>query len=351
MQGAPQLRHILLLFVIAAVFVVAPATALAQAKPIKYALVSATKGCRVTLNTKTGKLTFKTEKGHFGHFAVVVKHGKKKFAYRFTVTRPKVAAKPPVVTVIKSSGTSAPIIIIITVTVSPVAPGSGPTGPPSPGTPTTPPTLTPSPTKPTAAHPPVNLSPPVLTGTPVVGDTITLAYGTWSDSTSQTGTWYDCDAHGKHCSVDANQPSGDLYVVQRNDIGHSLLLAETATGPGGSRTVDSQPTGIVTPPPPPLLNSPPVLSGEAQVGQTLTLTVGVWGDSTSQDGIWMDCNAAGTVCTPIAGQPTAGFGESYVVQLSDIGQTILVVETATGKGGTSTVDSNQTAVVTGAPTP
>jgi hypothetical protein len=243
MQGATRLRLMLLPFAIAAVFVAVPATALARPKPTKYVLVRETKGCLVTLNDKTGKLTFKPEKGHFGRFTVVIKHGKKKITYRFTVTKSKVKSKPPVVTVIRPPGTSPPIIII-----EPTVPVVGPAGPPGRGTPTTPPTPTPSPTPPTAAHPPVNLSPPVLGGTPIVGDTITLTYGTWSDSTSQTGTWYDCNAQGTQCAVDASQPPGDLYVVQAGDVGHTLLLAETATGPGGKTTVDSKPTAVVVAP-------------------------------------------------------------------------------------------------------
>jgi len=347
MQGASMRSLTLVLLIVAAAFVAAPATALAKPEPVKYVLVSHTKGALVTLNTKTGKLTFKTEKGHFGHFAVVVRHGKRKFSYRFTVTRPKVKSRPPVVTVIKSSGTSSPIIII-TVTVEPVG---GPTGPPGPGTPTTPPTPTPSPTPPTSAHPPVNLSPPVLRGTPVVGDTITLTYGTWSDSTSQTGTWYHCNVQGKQCSVDANQPPGDLYVVQPGDVGHSLLLAETATGKGGTKTVDSAPTAIVTEPPPPLppalsLITPPVLTGTPIVGDTITLTYGTWKNSTSQTGTWYDCNSTGQDCSVDSYQPA---GDLYVVRPGDVGHSLVLAETATGPGGSTTIDSTQTAVVTNPP--
>ena len=339
MQGATKRVLTLLLPVIAAAFVAVPATALAKPKRVSYVLVRETKGCLVTLNDNTGKLTFKAEKGHFGHFTVVVRHGKKKITYRFTVTKPKVKSKPPVVTVIKPPGTSPPIIII-----EPTVPVVGPTGPPGPGTPTTPPTPTPSPTAPTAAHPPVNLSPPVLRGTPVVGDTITLTYGTWSDSKTQTGTWYDCDAQGKQCSVDASQPPGDLYVVQPGDLGHSLLLAETATGPGGKTTVDSAPTAVVTEPPPSLI-SPPVLSGTPVVGQTITLAYGTWKNSTSQTGTWYDCDGTGQDCSIDADQPA---GNVYVVQSGDVGHSLVLAETATGPGGRATADSQPTAVVTAA---
>jgi hypothetical protein len=232
MQGASMRSFTLVLLVFAATFA-APATALAKPNPAKYVLVSHTKGALVAVNAITGKLTFKPEPSHFGHFTVVLQHGTKKLTYRFTVTKPKGKSQHPIVTVKKPPGVSRVIIIIIR-----EPPGStGSTGVGSP--------------PPLTKAPPVNLSPPELRGNPVVGGLIMLTYGTWSGSTSQTGVYYDCDAQGQQCSVDSSQPAGDLYVVQSSDIGHSILLAETATGPGGTTTVDSTQTAVVPQPPAP----------------------------------------------------------------------------------------------------
>jgi hypothetical protein len=230
MQGVSKRRLTPLLLVMAAVFVAAPAAALAKPKPkpAKYVLVSHTKGAEVALNSITGKLTFKPEQGHFGHFTVVIKQGNKTMTFRFTVTKPKVATERPVVKVTKPPGSRTVVIVIV---------------PPLPDEPPPPVHVGPP--------PPVNLSPPELRGNPVVGGTITLTYGTWSGSTSQTGAYYDCDAQGQNCSVDPSQPAGDLYVVQPSDVGHSILLAETATGPGGRATVDSTQTAVVPQPPAP----------------------------------------------------------------------------------------------------
>jgi len=101
----------------------------------------------------------------------------------------------------------------------------------------------------------------------------------------------------------------------------------------------------------PSLITPPVLTGTAQQGLTLTLTVGTWKHSSSQDGIWMDCNRGGRWCRAIPGQSAGGLGESYTLAQSDVGHTILVLETATGPGGSRTVESAPTAVVTGLPAP
>jgi hypothetical protein len=96
--GVSTKRLGLLLLIVAAGFVAAPATVLAKPKPrrARYVLVSHTKGCSVTVNPKTGKLRFKANKGHYGKFTVVVKHGKKTTVYHFTVKKPKLSNPVPV---------------------------------------------------------------------------------------------------------------------------------------------------------------------------------------------------------------------------------------------------------------
>jgi hypothetical protein len=152
MQGASTRLLTLVVLVLAAAFVAPPAPALAKQKPVTYVLVSHTKGCLVTLNVKTGRLTFLAEKGHYGKFTVVVRHGKSKKTYHFTVKKPKpgqkLPTKPAVVPPSRPTGT--PIIIVPIVIVGP----SGPAGPPGP---------TPVPTPPTTTDPPAPLKPPPST--------------------------------------------------------------------------------------------------------------------------------------------------------------------------------------------
>jgi hypothetical protein len=162
MQGATTRSFILVLLVLAAAFVAPAPTALAKPEPVTYVLVSHTKGCLVTLNLKTGRLTFLAEKGHYGKFTVVVRHGKSKKTYHFTVKKPKPGQKLPTKPVVAppSQPTGAPIIIVPIVIPGP----TGPAGPPGdPGTPTpvsTPPTTTnpPAPPKPPPSTP-NNLAP------------------------------------------------------------------------------------------------------------------------------------------------------------------------------------------------
>jgi hypothetical protein len=123
MLGASTRSFTLVLLVFAAAFAAPPATALAKPKPVKYVLVSHSKGALVNLNTKTGKLTFRAEKGHYGKFTVVVRHGRSTRTYRFTVSRPKRKNPPP------------PKRPVVVQPPSPVAPVGAPAPGPAPGSP------------------------------------------------------------------------------------------------------------------------------------------------------------------------------------------------------------------------
>ena len=75
--------------------------------------------------------------------------------------------------------------------------------------------------------------------------------------------------------------------------------------------------------------NPPMISGTAEQGQTLTTTNGAWdGSPTSFDYQWQDCDANGQNCAD-TGTDTDG----YVLGAGDVGHTVQVVVTATNDGG------------------
>jgi hypothetical protein len=399
---------------------------MAKPKPLKYVLVSETKGCLVTLNLNTGRLTFKAEKGHYGKFTVVVRHGHKERTYHFTVKKPKPGQKLPTKPVVVPVGapTGTPIVII------PV-PIPGPAGPP--GTPapvptaptTTDPPAPPAPA-PSAPHnfapvlhvnggviswaadkgastfhgaissaprnasgrttiytvlgivtswkpatppcgatlyygvasegnageqwtanevaiagpkcgPPTNLTKPTITG--ILGDVqiLTLHPGTWTNSTSQTEMWESCPIEGQSTDC-APHPAftGDTYGTGDTDVGSSIAVVETATGPGGTSKITVWTDPIAIPPPtldfrdthPPRITSPS--PGQAAPGQTITLQQGAWawagGGLTDE---WQGCLAA-EMCLDLQSG-----GLTYVVTDADVGLFIQVVETAHGNGTAS----------------
>jgi hypothetical protein len=83
-----------------------------------------------------------------------------------------------------------------------------------------------------APVPPVSSAPPAITGAATAGQLLTASHGTWSnDPTSYTDTWMRCTNTGTGCSPIA---SGETYRLTSSDVGHTLRVAETATGPGGT---------------------------------------------------------------------------------------------------------------------
>ena len=122
-------------------------------------------------------------------------------------------------------------------------------------------------------------------------------------------------------------------------------MQDTATNAGGSFTAVSGPTGQVIPFAP-ANTSPPTISGAPQDGQTLTEAPGSWNNyPTSFNYQWQDCDSAGGNCASIA----SATGQTYTSSAADIGHTIVVQETATNAGGSSTASSSPTAPVAAAP--
>ena len=94
----------------------------------------------------------------------------------------------------------------------------------------------------------------------------------------------------------------------------------------------------------PVNSAPPVISGTAQSGQTLTSSTGTWQNGPTGYGYqWSRCNPS---CAPIGGA-TAG---SYQATDADVGAKLQVTVTASNSGGSTPATSAQTATVQSAPT-
>jgi hypothetical protein len=89
--------------------------------------------------------------------------------------------------------------------------------------------------------------------------------------------------------------------------------------------------------------SPPTISGNPIVGQTLTATSGTWsGTTTGFTYDWFSCDTSGANCNT-AGTPI-GSGQVYQVVSADVGHSLRVRVTAAGSGGGQAL-SDQTAIV------
>ena len=89
--------------------------------------------------------------------------------------------------------------------------------------------------------------------------------------------------------------------------------------------------------------APPVISGTARQGQTLSASSGSWGGTLpiSYSYTWQRCNSAGASCNGISGTS----GETYTLVAADVGHTVRVRVTASNSDGSAQAVSTQTGVV------
>ncbi len=196
---------------------------------------------------------------------------------------------------------------------------------------------------------PANTALPTITGTTAQGQTLTETNGTWANNPTPPFTyqWEDCDSTGVACTA-ISGAINQTYLLTAADVGHTIVVQETATNATGATVASSAPTAVVAPPVAPALPAPasktaPTITGTATQGQTLTETNGTWDNNpTTVTNQWEDCNSAGSGCTVISGAT----GQTYTLAAGDVGHSIVVRETATNATGPTIASSAPTAVVT-----
>jgi len=95
---------------------------------------------------------------------------------------------------------------------------------------------------------PKNTSPPVISGTPRVGQTLTTSDGNWSGSpTSFTYQWQRCDADNLVACTNVAGATAKTYLLHLVDLGFRLRVAVTAHNAKGMATATSAPTTIIAP--------------------------------------------------------------------------------------------------------
>ena len=190
----------------------------------------------------------------------------------------------------------------------------------------------------------MNTALPAITGSTVVGQTLTASNGSWTGNpTGYSRQWQRCDSTGASCT-DIGGATASTYMLAAADAGSTLRVIVTATNAAGSSTATSTQTPVVTGPP---VNTVlPAITGSTVVGQTLTASNGSWtGNPTGYSRQWQRCDSTGANCTDIG----AATGSTYTLAAADAGSTLRVIVTATNAAGSSTATSTQTPVVAGPP--
>ena len=193
-----------------------------------------------------------------------------------------------------------------------------------------------------AQAPPRTTSPPTIEGTFVVGQTVSAGNGGWANNpTSFAYQWQRCSSSGTGC-VDIAGATSKSYKLTSADAGHRLLVLVTASNADGKATANSHPSPVIVSGAP-RNTSRPVISGNAQSGEVLTVSNGSWSGGVSSFSYqWRLCNALGADCANIAGAT----GRTYTVRTSDVGHTLRAAVTARNAAGAATAVSDATAEVT-----
>jgi hypothetical protein len=191
----------------------------------------------------------------------------------------------------------------------------------------------------------VNTSPPTISGTPQVGQSLTASDGTWSNSpTSFAYQWLRCNPGGNACASVASGTQ-KTYTLVGADAGRTIRVRVTATNADGSSSAQSDQTAVVAPAiskAGPKNTSAPTISGTPKVGQELTANEGTWsGNPIAYSYQWQRCDTEVASCSNVVGAT----GRTYGVRLADLGFRLRVAVTARNAKGSATANSAITAVV------
>ena len=195
---------------------------------------------------------------------------------------------------------------------------------------------------------PSNTTPPSITGTAVLNETLSAVRGSWTGTPPITFAlaWQRCDTGGGSCASIPGQ-TGQTHVVTADDLDRTLRVLETATNAEGSASAQSAPTAVVTGISSPVSTGDPVVSGASFEGSTLSTTTGTWsGTSLTFAYQWVRCGADGGLpdgsnCPSVPGAT----GSSYTLVAADIGHRLRVQVTASNPAGSATAASNPSELV------
>ena len=186
---------------------------------------------------------------------------------------------------------------------------------------------------------PQNKTAPTISGKMVEGQTLMTTNGTWTGGVdSYSYSWSRCDAHGAGCTTIPGA-TADTYKLTSADVGHEIESFVTARNASGSATANSSPVGPIASASAPVNTKRPVISGQLEIGKTLTVSTGTWTASppvSSYGYRWLRCDSHGAGCATISGATTS----SYKLVAADQGHMIQVAVTATSASGTGTAYSD-----------
>jgi hypothetical protein len=179
---------------------------------------------------------------------------------------------------------------------------------------------------------PINLSPPVISGTAERGETLSSTTGTWTGTGTITFAY-----QWRRDNVNISGATSSTYVLVEADDNTSINCVVTATDDVGSTSISSNAIS-------PILGSPynlvaPVASGTGQVGETLSTTNGSWQGVATITFTYQWRRDASDI--------SGATSSTYTLVADDYATDIDCVVTATNSLGSANQDSNDIANIAG----
>jgi hypothetical protein len=155
------------------------------------------------------------------------------------------------------------------------------------------------------------------------------------DASMETGFVFTLLKSKKRQNISLSVVALDRVIVLNIAIGAGSKVAAADAKAFAALVVTHASSALV-----PISVAFPAVTGTPQQGQSLSASNGTWGNTpTGYAYQWQDCDPTGVTCTDIADAT----GQTYLVQPSDVGETLRVRVTATNRFGSTMSTSTVTA--------
>jgi hypothetical protein len=191
---------------------------------------------------------------------------------------------------------------------------------------------------------PVATSLPSISGSPIVGRTLSATPGTWNAAVSFAFEWLRCSRGGSGCAPVSGATSF-TYLLTHADAGHKLEVRVSATSAGGGiAAAASALTRLVVGVP--RAETKPHISGKPVVGKRLHASHGAWrGPPTSYRYRWLRCSRKGGKCMSVKRATRAVYRPAKI----DAGHRLRIRVVAVNAAGSTRATSSPTRVVGSGP--
>lgn len=194
----------------------------------------------------------------------------------------------------------------------------------------------------TGFSPPVEKTPPELSGKPALGETLNCSTGTWGGTPPPSFTYQWIRDVG--ASEVVLEPTTSTYKVQAEDEGHSLTCRVTASNVAGSASALT--STVRVPGTKPEERTPPQVLGIEPVafGEGLTCSPGTWNGAPAPTFAYLWVRDRGLPDQAVIGPTSAS---TYTVQLGDELHSLSCTVIATNSVGSSEASSTNSVRVRG----